>query len=70
MTEKKANPVIGYFQESVLELRKVTWPTRNQAVKLTVIVLGFCIVAALFIGLADSLFNLGYAQLLELARKQ
>lgn len=67
MTEKKANPAVEYVQESVLELKKVTWPTKQQAFKLTVIVLGFCLVAALFVGAIDWLFNTGYTQLLTLA---
>lgn len=70
MTEKKVNPAVNYVQESVLELKRVTWPTRQQAFKLTVIVLTFCLVAALFVAAVDWLFNAGYAQLLELSRQQ
>ncbi len=70
MTEKKANPAVDYVKESVLELKRVTWPTRQQAFKLTVIVLGFCLTAALFVGAVDWIFNAGYAQLLTLATPQ
>ena len=52
-----------------MEVRKVTWPTRQQALKLTVIVLGFCIAAGLIIGLIDLAFNLGYTELLNLAKQ-
>lgn len=68
MNTKKANPVTGYFQESVLELRRVTWPTRQQAFKLTMIVLGFCITAGLIVGLIDLVLNVGYTQLLNLSQ--
>lgn len=33
------NKVIQYFQEVRLELAKVTWPRRNEVIKLTLIVL-------------------------------
>ena len=65
MSESKKNPVVNYFQESFEELRKVTWPTRNQAIKLTFIVIGFCIVFALFIGVLDFGLNAGYRELVN-----
>jgi preprotein translocase SecE subunit len=67
MSEKKPNPVKEYAVESVMELKKVTWPTGKKALRLTIVVLSFCLVAAAFIGLADLLFNFGYTQLLDLA---
>lgn len=70
MSEKKANPVVSYVQESVMELKRVTWPTGKQAFKLTLIVLGFCLVAAVVIGVVDWILNAGYTQLLDLVRQQ
>lgn len=67
--KKRGNPIVNYVQESFEELRKVTWPTRNQAIKLTFIVIGFCIVFALFVGLLDFGFNLGYRQLVQFSEK-
>lgn len=58
---KKA--VLNYFEESYQELRKVSWPTRNQAVRLTFLVLGFCLVAAVAVGAFDLLFMYGSQQL-------
>ncbi|MBP7670755.1 preprotein translocase subunit SecE [Candidatus Gracilibacteria bacterium] len=49
----KKNPVSNYIKESFEELHKVSWPTRQQAVKLTVIVLIFCAVVGVFLGLVD-----------------
>lgn len=69
MSEKKPNAVTGYFVESAMELKRVTWPTSKKALRLTVVVLGFCIAAGALIGLTDMLFNFGYGQLLELAGK-
>lgn len=61
------NAIKNYVVGSYQELRKVTWPTRNQALKLTAIVLGFCLFMALVIGIFDGLFNAGYKYLLTLA---
>lgn len=60
------NPVVNYVLSSIEELRKVTWPTRNQAIKLTIIVLGFSLFMAFAIAVVDGLFNAGYKLLLTL----
>ena len=67
MSDKKQNAVTSYFVESAMELKKVTWPTSKKAVRLSVVVLSFCIVMGALIGLMDMLFNFGYGQLLDLA---
>ena len=69
MSESKKNPLIAYFRDSFEELKKVTWPTRNQAIRLTFIVIGFCIVFSLFVGVLDFAFNTGYRQLVDLSQK-
>lgn len=66
---KGGNFIINYFQESFQELKKVTWPTRNQAIRLTFIVIGFCIVFTAFVGILDIGFNQGYRQLVNYAEK-
>lgn len=62
------NTVAQYLRESFSELNKVTWPTKNQAVRLTLIVLGFTLVIAIFIGLLDLIFNYGFEESLTLLR--
>lgn len=49
--------IIDYFQGSVEELRLVRWPTQQQAIRLSVIVLGFIIANAAAFGLLDLLFT-------------
>lgn len=63
----KNNRFTNYVRASLQELTKVTWPTKNQAVRLTGIVLGFCLVFAVFLALVDFLANEGYTQLLKWA---
>jgi preprotein translocase subunit SecE len=45
-----------YFRESRIELRKVTWPSREQTVNLTIVVVVVCIALALFLGAIDYVF--------------
>ena len=58
---KKQNSVVKYVKDSAKELSKVTWLTKDQAIKLTIIVFGFCIVTALALGLID----LGLTEIFE-----
>jgi len=47
---------IRFFNEVVAELKKVTWPTRDETVKLTVVVIAISVIVGAFIGGLDSLF--------------
>jgi preprotein translocase subunit SecE len=46
-----------FFTESWTELRHVNWPTRQEAVRLTSIVIGMSIGLAVFLGIFDYLFT-------------
>ncbi len=56
-----------YLKESVAELKKVAWPTRQEALRSTGVVVGFSVVIAAFLGLVDYLFTLGLNYLIDLA---
>jgi preprotein translocase subunit SecE len=45
-----------FIKEVVAELKKVTWPTREETIKLTVIVIIISILVGAFIGGLDSFF--------------
>ncbi len=51
-----------YLKDTRGELRKVSWPTRKQAINLTLIVLAVTVVMAAFLGALDFVF----AQLIRL----
>jgi preprotein translocase subunit SecE len=55
---KEPNAVVRYYRETVGELRKVVWPTREEAFRLTWIVLIVITVMAIVLGTADYLFGL------------
>lgn len=59
------NAIKSYIKHSFEELTKVTWPTKAQAVKLTIIVFGLCMVMAVLVGALD----LGFAALHDLLLK-
>jgi preprotein translocase subunit SecE len=52
---KKQNAMQRYFNETTGELRKVSWPTRQEAVQLTIIVLIVMVFMGAFLGLMDLL---------------
>jgi preprotein translocase SecE subunit len=57
------NAITTYFREAIQELELVRWPTRQQAVRLSVIVLIFTVVSAAIFGTLD----LALSALLRLA---
>ncbi len=48
--------ITEYFKDTRGEVRKVSWPTRQQATKLTLIVLAVTVAMALFLGALDLVF--------------
>ncbi len=61
----QSNPLSKYLISTRGELRKVTWPTRKEAMRLMWIVLGVTAVFALFLWVFDALFSNGLELLLE-----
>lgn len=53
MPSFNANPV-HFVKEVTQELKKVTWPTREETIKLTGVVIVISVVVALFIAGLDS----------------
>jgi len=56
-TAKEPNPVVRYIREVRAELRKVTWPTREQAINLTIVVTAVTVAMSLFLGTFDFIFS-------------
>lgn len=57
-TTQSENAIIRYFKETRAELRKVTWPTREETRTLTTIIVIVTVTMALFLGLLDYLFQI------------
>ncbi len=54
---KSPNAIQRFWRETIGELRKVTWPTPQEALNLTKIVLIVLVVMAIFLGLLDYGFS-------------
>ncbi|HEY4496293.1 MAG TPA: preprotein translocase subunit SecE [Candidatus Paceibacterota bacterium] len=50
--------IIEYLKETRSEMKHVSWPTRQQAIAFTAIVIAISIFVAVFLGLFDYLFTL------------
>jgi preprotein translocase subunit SecE len=47
----------AFFSDIVGELKKVVWPTRQETTRLSLIVIGLCLIMGLFLGLIDYGFS-------------
>lgn len=55
---KTDNALVRYFRDTRAEISKVTWPTREEGLRLTWVVTVVTIVAAIVLFGIDSLFSL------------
>jgi len=53
------NKIIDFLKDVRIELSKVNWPTRNQTVQYTFVVIGLSLALAVFLGGLDFVFQLG-----------
>jgi preprotein translocase subunit SecE len=60
---KRENALQRMFRETSGELRKVSWPTRQEAINMTIVVIVVMVITAMFFWLVD----LGAARLIALA---
>jgi len=51
------NKLTNYLRESYQELRKVVWPTKQETINHTLLVIGISLGAAIFLGALDFLFT-------------
>ena len=61
---RQPNAIQRYIRETIGELRKVNWPTRQEAVNLTIIVLIVTLSMSAFLGLLDFIFTQLFALIL------
>lgn len=54
---KKPNKIQKWWKETIGELRKVTWPTKEEALKMTKIVTIVVLATAAFLGIVDFIFS-------------
>ena len=52
-TAEPGKALVAYARDSVRELKKVVWPTRKEAMQMTLYVFAFVFVMALFLWVTD-----------------
>jgi preprotein translocase subunit SecE len=55
--KKQTRGITKFYRETMAELRKVSWPTRQEAINLTKVVLVVIFAMGAFLGLLDYLFT-------------
>jgi len=55
MVKPKTKPggIRGFYRETIAELKKVSWPTRSEAINLTRVVLIVIVIMGAFLGTLD-----------------
>ncbi len=53
---QRDNALFRYFRETRAELRKVVWPSRKEATRLSLIVVSVMVALSVFLGTIDYLF--------------
>lgn len=63
---KRQNAIARLFRETVGELRKVSWPSREEATRLTILVLAVLGLTSALMGVLDFLFARLFAYIITL----
>ncbi len=48
--------IYTFLKDSKIELKKVSWPTKQQTVQYTILVIAISLIVALFLGILDLIF--------------
>lgn len=52
------NRLINYFKDTRSEMNHVSWPTREQTINFTVVVMAFAVATGALLGVFDFVFSL------------
>jgi preprotein translocase subunit SecE len=56
-TEKTESGIVRFFRDAWSEMRKVVWPSQQETIRLTGVVITISIVVGLLLALCDLLFT-------------
>ncbi len=54
---KSSNKISNFFGGAWSEIRKITWPTRQETIVYTITVIVICVIVAIFLGAFDTLYQ-------------
>ena len=60
------NRLAKYIYGSYVEMKKVTWPTRKETTRLTIVVILISLAVAAFLGALDFIFSLGVENIITI----
>ncbi len=63
---RQPNAIVRYFRETSGELKKVNWPTRREAINLTMIVLAVTFGMSIILGFLDLVFSRMFALIFQI----
>jgi preprotein translocase subunit SecE len=66
--DRRDNALVRTFRDTRAELRKVVWPNREEATRLTILVLVVSTVIGTFLFISDSIFLALYTLLVDLVQ--
>jgi preprotein translocase subunit SecE len=55
--KRQENAIVQYLRETWFEIKKVSWPTRSEAINLTLVVVSVTTFLSIVLGLMDWLFS-------------
>jgi len=58
------NKITNYFLTAKEELLKVVWPSKEDTLRYSLLIIGLSLAVAAFFGLLDFVFNLGFEKLI------
>ena len=64
MTSESGKEFVAFGRDSWKEVKKVVWPTRKEATQMTLYVIAFCAVMALFLWLTDKTLEWVFSDLI------
>jgi len=59
------NKFVNYIKASIAEAKKVTWPSKKETYRYTVLVIIISLGVAGFLGLVDYIFNIGLKTIIQ-----
>ena len=63
--ENKGTSIATFLQETKVELKKVTWPTKQELIANTIVVIIAVVLCAALIWIIDSFFSVIFRMLLQ-----
>ncbi len=55
--ERKVNPIAQFIRDSLSEMRKVVWPSREETQRLTMVVIGVSVAVGALLAFFDAIFE-------------